>query len=433
MSPAPDRGDVYGTDLAERLRSRTVAEGYVRPDYDGYCFANVPGAAASVLGADLDRSLPEDALDGVNTAVDTVVVLLVDAFGYEQFREARGEHAFFDRLAERGRVTPLTGIYPTETAACVTTMHTGRTPVEHGLLGWDAYDDRSDEVFSTLPHESVGTGEPPDLAADALFEGPTTYERLAEQGVTSHAVQGHLGEGYSEASLAGADGRTYDSTATFALTLRRTLEDAAAEDGPSYVYAYYPNVDTAAHVEGTRSDRHDAELAALSAALERELVDELDDGTAAGTLLLTVADHGQVDTAPEDRVDLLDDPVVDDAVERDRHGEPLVLGGPRNCHLRVRESERESVRAHLAEQLDALVLTREAALAEDLWGPEEPSATFQRRVGDLLVVSREGMTWYDQGAAMGDLDLVGMHGGLHPREALVPFGAVRLDTLAGDA
>jgi predicted AlkP superfamily pyrophosphatase or phosphodiesterase len=421
---------VLGTDLADRLRSRTVADGYLRPDYDEYCFANVPGTAASVLGADLDRSLPDDVLDGVDTAVDTVAVLFVDAFGHEQFREASGEHAFFDRLADRGRVTPLTGMYPTETAACVTTMHTGRTPVEHGLLGWNAYDDRHDEVFQTLPYESLATGEAPELAAEDLFEGATTYERLAEQGVTSHAVQGHLGDGYSEASLAGASGRTYDSTADFALTLRRTLADAAGEDGPSYVYAYYPNVDTAAHVEGTRSDRHDAELAALSAALERELVAELDAETASSTLLLTVADHGQVDTAPEDRVDLLDDPVVDDAVERDRHGEPLVLGGPRNCHLCVRDGEREAVRSHLAERLDALVLTREEALAEDLWGPEEPSATFERRVGDLLVVSREGMTWYDRGLATGDLDLVGMHGGLHPREALVPFGAVRLDAMA---
>jgi predicted AlkP superfamily pyrophosphatase or phosphodiesterase len=424
---------VHGTDLAERLRSRTVADGYLRPDYGGYCFANVPGTAADVLGADLGRSLPDDALSGVNTDVDTVAVLLVDAVGYEQFQEARGEHVFFDALTDRGRVTPLTGIYPTETAACVTTMHTGRTPVEHGLLGWDAYDERADEVFSTLPYESVGTGEPPELAAAELFEGATTYERLAEQGVSGHAVQGHLGDGYSEASLAGADGRTYDSTADFALTLRRTLEDAAAEDGPSYVYAYYPNVDTAAHVEGTRSARHDAELAALSAALERELVGELDDETAGSTLLLTVADHGQVDTAPEDRVDLLADPVVDDAVERDRHGEPLVLGGPRNCHLRVRDGDREAVRSHLDERLDALVLTREEALAENLWGPEEPSETFRRRVGDLLVVSRGGMTWYDQGTAMGDLDLVGMHGGLHPREALVPFGAVRLDALADGA
>ncbi len=419
------------TDLAEQLRSRTVAEGYVRPDYDGYCFANVPGTAASVLGADLDRSLPEDVLAGVDTDVDTVVVLLVDAFGYEQFREARGAYAFFDRLADRGRVTPLTGTYPTETAACVTTMHTGRTPVEHGVLGWDAYDDRYDEVFQTLPYETVGTGDPPDWPAEELFERETTYERLADRGVSSHAVQGHLGDGYSEASLSGARGRTYDSTADFALTLRRTLQDAAAEDGPSYVYAYYPNVDTAAHVEGTRSDRHDAELTTLSAALERELVDELDAEVAESTLLLTVADHGQVDTAPEARVDLLSDPVVDDAVELDRHGEPLVLGGPRNCHLRVREGERDALQSHLTDRLDALVLTREEALDQDLWGPEAPSETFERRCGDLLVVSREGMTWYDQGGKMGDLDLVGMHGGLHPREALVPFGSVRLDALAG--
>lgn len=418
------------TDLADRLRSRTVAEGFLRPDYDGYCFANVPGTAASVLGADLSRSLPEDVLAGVDTDVDTVVVLLVDAYGYEQFRESRGSVPFFDRLAERGQVTPLTGIYPTETAACVTTMHTGRRPVEHGVLGWNAYDEAGDELFETLPFRALGAGGRPEMDVDDLFAGRTTYERLAEAGVESHAVQSHLGDPYSEASLAGAMGHTYDSTAEFARTLRQTLE-TADEQVPRYVYAYYPEVDTAAHLGGTRSDRHDDELAALSAALRRELVDEVDEDVAASTLLLTVADHGQVDTTPETRVDLLADPVVDDAVKRDRHGEPLLLGGPRNCHLGVRDGERERVREHLTERLDALVLTKEEALAEDLWGPEAPSETFHRHCGDLLVVPREGMTWYRPGYETEDLDLVGMHGGLHSREALVPFAAARLDALSG--
>ena len=117
-----------------------------------------------------------------------------------------------------------------------------------------------------------------------------------------------------------------------------------------------------------------------------------------------------------------------DALRTGGDGDPIPpVGGPRNVQLHVRDGEREAVRELLAGEFEALLLSREEALDRGLFGPGEPGARFRRRLGDLVVVPRDRSVWHDDAA----LRYVGMHGGLHPDEMLVPFAAARVDRLRG--
>lgn len=421
------------SDRAAALAGRELADGYVRPDYGGYCFANVPAAAAGVVGADLGPGLPADALpadvlhddalpDGTlagapEADVSHVVVLFVDALGWRQFERVRGDVPLLSSFEEAGAVTPLTTTFPSETAACVTTMHTATDPVEHGLLGWNAYDPDADAVYETLP---FAAGDGGDLALDAadLFDGEPVYPALASAGVDPHVVEPDHGPGYRDAALRGATTQFYEEAGEFGPTLAATL---AAADAPSYTYAYTPVVDATAHEHGPADGEHDDAVARTCAGV-REALASLDGALAAGTLVCLVADHGQVDVAGKARS--LDATGVTDHLRTDRAGNPLVLGGPRNVHLHT--TDRAAARDCLAD-LDALVLSREEALAEDLWGRGEPGPAFERNCGDLLVVPDEGMLFPSR--ADPEFELAGMHGGLHPGEALVPFGAARASDL----
>ncbi|MFC3476685.1 alkaline phosphatase family protein [Halobacterium litoreum] len=401
---------------ADALRRDELADGYVRPDYGGYCFAGVPAAAASVVGADLGDGLPADAFDGVDASADHVLVLFLDSLGFAQFERVAGETPLLDSFVESGRVTPLTSTYPSETAACVTTMHTGREPVEHGMLGWNGYDPDADTVYETLPYAAKDGGDL-SLAPGDLFDGAPVYERLADAGVDSHVVEPDYGPGYGDASTVGATTHHYAGASGFALGVRDALR---AADAPSYTYAYYPGIDTASHHHGPESAEYDATVREVCAALETAF-GALDDATAENTVVCLVADHGQV---PVDGGTELEATGVLEHVPTDRSGTPLVLGGPRNVHLRV--TDEAAARDCLAD-LDALVFSRAEALAEGLWGRGEPGGAFDRNCGDLLVVPREGALW--TGDEAGELALAGMHGGLHPDEMLVPFGAARLTAL----
>jgi len=410
---------VFEADRAAALAADEFADGMVRPDYGGYCFAGVPAAAADRVGVDLGAGLPEDAFGASHEDPSHVVVLFVDALGYQQFERVAGDVPFLRAFRESGRVTPLTSTYPSETAACVTTMATATDPVEHGLLGWNGYDPEADTVYETLPYAAKDGGELSVEPAD-LFDAAPVYRRLAEEGVDPHVVEPDYGPGYGDAATAEATVHHYDRTTEFALALRDAVDAAAA---PSYTYAYYPFVDAAAHEYGPGSDESDAQAAAVGDALHRAL-GGLDDEVAAETLVCLVADHGQVDVS-ETTVDLAGTGVLEH-VETDRSGTPLALGGPRNLHLRVTD---EAAARECLGGLDALVLGRDEALDAGLWGRGEPGAAFERNAGDLLVVPREGMLLPTRDDP--EWGLTGMHGGLDPREAVVPFGVAWASDLAG--
>lgn len=419
--------------------------GYVFPAYDERCFARVPGTVGATLGVDNWRSLPDDVLpDG---EFEHVVVLLIDGFGWDRFQSHRDTLPLLDDLASAGEVSTLTSVYPSETAAAITTMHTGRTPTEHGLLGWSLRFPELDRSCQSLPFLTRPTDDPgfdPDAddteprdfgdATDGevsgrdLFDGTAMYEQLSAEGVECHTVQPEkiTGGAYGSLVTAGSTTTAVDSVAEFALSLRRRLD---ASTGPSYVYAYWPNVDGASHHEGTDSDLYDAELAAVCTAVERELA-RVDPEIAEETLLLLTADHGHVDTPPANAVDLETYPEIWDRLATHEDGRTVLpSGGPRNLHLHVQSGEVERVRAEIeAAEFEARVLTGEEAIENELFGPGAVSDKLRERIGDLVVVPKDVGVWI--GSEERSLSFVGSHGGQHPREMYVPFVATRLSELS---
>lgn len=421
--------------VAARLRADEVVPGAVRPRYEACGFAAVQSRAAATLGVDPDRlDLGEPvSSDAVVDAPDVgrVVVLVVDGFGWSQWRRDAEDHPILRRFSDGGIVAVLTSTYPSETAACMTTFHTGRPPAQHGLIGWDVYMSDLDRVVQPLPFRTADGESLEKLAAEApdaelLFEGESLYPALEAAGVSTTVVQPEatVDSPYSNRVLEAADVEAYETARQLAVGIRRALE---AGSSPRYVHAYYPEVDAAAHRSGTTSAAHRRALSALTSALEDELA-TVDPAIGAETLVLLTADHGAVDTDPATNVDLFAIDGVGDRLRRRPDGRPVPpVGGPRNVHLHAQPDEIDALAADLDAALDAHVFRMGEALEAGLFGDPSPSPLFERRAGDLLVVPRTGSVWH--GADRRKLDFVGMHGGLDPREVLVPLASARLPAI----
>lgn len=406
------------TEVEQRLRDDHEDDGYLFPAYDSYCFGSIPGTVRSILDAGGERALPDDVFEGVRTDVSTVVTIVVDGYGLGSWKRDRAIHPFLDRITERGTVTPLTSVYPSETAAAMTTFETGQLPCEHGRIGWNIYDPETDRCFLAFGGE-VKSGDDPGTVTEESAEGVDYhYEDLTQRGVDCHRVQPIPQE------TAGVTHHDYDDLSSFGERLAAVANES---DDPAYVYGYTDAIDHVSHASGTASETFQRTLRNVCAELST-FVDRLGEETAAETLLLVTADHGHVDTDPERNVDLDRRPGVTEHLTRHADNTPVRLAGsPRNTHLHLRDSAVEATRESLAD-LDARAFSREEVLDRGLFGDREPSERFRRRCGDLVLTHRELGTWFGD-VEPEELDLIGMHGGLHPDEMLVPFAAVRADRL----
>lgn len=392
-------------------------DGFVFPDYDGYCLASVPETLGSLLSDDFDHRLPRDVFDGVDTDVSQVVLVVLDGLGWDQWHRDSELAPLLRRLGSSGNLSPLTTVYPSETAAAITTIHSGQVPAEHGLLGWFQYIEEYDAVLQTLPFTTLD-GQP----AREVFEGAkrsilsdarSFYPRLAEAGVDAHL--------YQPSRIAGdtpsATEHPYRNVADGVAELRLDLEAAVVSgEGPAYRFLYVPEIDAAAHHYGTEHARYRAQVRAVTEAVRAELVDLLGDAAADETLLVATADHGLINTDPETNVDLRETPMWEFV------DEIPPVGSPRNVQFHVGDPEGLADAFHAEFGDDVRTFTREEYLERELFG-RGTCETFEKRAPDLVAVHREkGMLWEDD-------DLVGMHGGLNRAEMLIPFAASRIADL----
>lgn len=360
--------------------------------YDDASLGAVLPGAAQALGEDL--GLPAVGVP----AADRVCVVLVDGLGEYQLTAAADHAPFLGSLDRR----ILRAGAPTTTATSMGSFGTGCPPGTHGLAGYVVLDPDRGELLNELKWH-------PDTDPLAWQPHPTVFERLADRGRRSAAIGNpeFAGSGLTVAAHRGAG---------FVGVRRLHARVAAAIDllsdprGPELVYLYWGEVDAAGHRRGWQSPqwrravRHlDRELARLARRLP------------AGTLLMVTSDHGMVDVAALDRIDLADRPNLGAGVR-------IVAGEPRMAQLHCEPGAAGEVAARLAEALGdrAWVRTRDAAEADRWFGPLDPRV--RPRFGDVLVAGRDRFTFVDsRSMTPAELGLVGYHGSLTADEQLVPL------------
>jgi predicted AlkP superfamily pyrophosphatase or phosphodiesterase len=423
------------------LRGTILRQGdgpFVLPRYDGYSFANVPTTVQRLLGVDPGRPGLAAAVPGLaGKRFDHVLLLLIDGIGFDAWTERTGELGFFRRLDGRGEVTSLTAIFPSTTAASLTTLATGLTPREHGLLEWNIFLPEIDEVIATLPfkrwHERHNDAlERQGLDAAVLLEGTPIFERLAAHGIESLCFvhEGYANSAYSRASRRGSRTVPFATGPDLVDKLARAVNEATA---PTFFYAYWDRFDLTAHQHSAFSSAARAELELIDRLFGERLPEQLTREAAARTLLLVTADHGHVDVRPEKTVYLTDYRQVLAALRRKRDGRAILpTGSMRDVFLHVEPAELEATKAFLDRCLEGKAEVWLTAEARDrgLFGPGPSAASFEARAGDLLILPYETSTvWAQYGGAPRPHRMRGHHGGLTPREMVIPFGVAMLDAL----
>lgn len=410
--------------------------GAVKPDYSGNCLSNLPATVMSILGVNDSRPvLRKRALGGVETSgVENVVLLLCDGFGYREWKRQSGR-GFVGALSERGSVTPITTVFPSTTAAALTTVSTGLTPQEHGLPEWYVYMDEVGAVILTLPFTRVGERGRDMLLGEmnprALFDGQTIFQKLTKAGVncTSLTSRGLAYTSFSSISHLGSEVVPYSAASDLTVSLRRMVERAR---GRNLFYAYWSYVDSIEHAYGPNTDEAEVEASVISHAFQEGFLSKLDKDAAKRTLILVTADHGQISVDGGETRYLNRFTKLTRSYERSSMGARVPpWGSARDTYLRVADDKVDDMKEYLQKKLDgvASVLTTEEGIREGLFGINQPTRKFRRRVGNLMILPHGTQTvWYRY--RKGDaLELRGHHGGLTEDEMTIPLATARASDL----
>jgi predicted AlkP superfamily pyrophosphatase or phosphodiesterase len=241
---------------------------------------------------------------------DRVCLLVVDGMGWELLREHPAAAPFLSELAVSGRL--LTAGFPAMTATSMVSLGTGRPPGQHGVLGYQVAVPGEARLLNTLRW---------DARVDPLAwqPGTTIFERAAAAGVSGFhvAASSLLRSGLSVAGLRGA--QEVAANTLGALPAQAAAALRGADRGLALVY--HGELDATGHIFGCSSDAWRYHLGQVD-----RLAEHLAAAVPPGTALYVTADHGMVDVAPQDRVDV-------DGVPALREGVALLGGDSRARHV----------------------------------------------------------------------------------------------------
>ena len=380
------------------------------PDYKGGGIVNLMASLQEGLGGAkhaypvLRHITPDDV--GRHRQV---VLWVIDGLGYEHL--LRQTDAVHLNAALKARIT---SVFPPTTASAITTFLTGDAPQQHGLTGWYVYFRELGAILTVLPGRSryggggYGSGgiDTAGLLQHRPFSdriGVESYSLSPAYIVDSEFNRVHLGS----------------STAIGFTTLEGLCQETLAlchRPGRRYISIYWPELDSLGHRHGIGSAQVNHHLLELDRAFHH-LCRGLE-GT--GTLLLVCADHGQVDTTPEQTFFV------------DRHPDlcrSLVLplcGEPRAAYGYIRSGYASQFDESVASCFgDRVVVHPSSQLIDECWfGLGAPHDRLQDRIGDRLLLMQEQAIVIDRLPQDSPLQMIGVHGGLSREELWVPLIAV---------
>lgn len=319
-----------------------------------------------------------------------VIVILFDGMGVSAINNHLSESSFL----KKHFVSPISSVFPPTTTAATTSIQSGRSPIEHGWLGWDLYFKELDENVSVFRNTLQKNGE---QAADYHVGGryipcETVFSRIEK---ANKAVKAYCVSPFSNIPAS-----TLDDVEQDVLFLSK-------QPGRKYIYAYHPEPDSLMHIFGVDSYAVKQKIAQIDLMVEN-LCSKLED-----SVVVVTADHGLVDSKTEF---LEEYPEIWSKLKRPASIEPRALS------LFVKNEYKDVFKQEFEKTFPDkfLVFTKSEVYEKHLFGYGEPHPRVDEFLGDFLAAAVSDLALFNYR----EEPMIGVHAGLDEREMTVPFIAI---------
>jgi hypothetical protein len=401
----------------------------IYPFYDGLSLMNLPASIcrwlsiAPLAGAPLRRELtPEHA-----GSFKHVILVVIDGVGLDDFLNMTHDSPVWERLLAQGSLGTITSITPSTTSAALTSLWTGRTAVEHGIMGYEIWLKEFGMVANMITHSAAAfSGDGGGLRragfqADTFLPVKTLGVHLADHDVEAYAFMpaSIARSGLSSMQMGGVNTFAYHTQGELWVTLgeQMRIRSRSAHAG-SYSYVYWGDIDSLSHRFGPGDERVRVDFQQFSRMIEYFLEGLQQDGRG-DTLMIITADHGHITTYANRAYEMRNHPEL---------VEHLVIpptGENRLPYLYLKPGREEAVRAYLDQTWPGTfqAVSSRAVIESGLFGHGKVYPPVYERTGDLVIFPKGSAYWW---FAARDNPLIGRHGGLSRAEMLVPFFTITI-------
>jgi predicted AlkP superfamily pyrophosphatase or phosphodiesterase len=414
------------SDFFREIKQHVAHDKFVYPYYGRLSLLEIASTLKYLF--DVPTNSPILPFDFPKTKPRNIITLIVDGLAYSHFNQHKNQIPCLRLFSSKAKYYPITSVFPSTTPAALTTIATGRSPQEHGLPEWTVYFEEVDAIIETLPFKTRDMRNQDELlsiggSGEMLYEGGTVFQDLKNSGVKSFSLTSHKYSNsvYNQKTQKGSYVMPYFSHEDLFMTVSELLPSLS---GKNHFYLYYGGIDYMAHHFGINSVQHTDEMKKFFESLQRNLIEKIDKKTASETMLLITADHGLSSIKGDDIINLNRYTLLEDNFKKGRNGKKILpTGSPHDVMLFIDPAMEGKILEFLKGELDrkAEVITTREAVSRGLFGLNQPSDRFLRRIGNILILPYPGYhVWY-QFIPNAQYSFLGMHGGLSEDEMIVPF------------
>lgn len=319
-----------------------------------------------------------------------VVLVLVDGMGSFILNRIPADTNYL----LRDKRTDITSVFPSTTVSATTAVLTGKTPVETGWLGWAQYFQEKETSIVLFTNE------------DFYDEKRVFAPGYCEQQLPIRPI-------YSLIEESSPDVHTHEIFPAFRVPENNTfgkLLDAVKKatdlPGRNFVYAYWDKLDSQMHETGPSSVEVKEMIETINETYEafvRQLPDD--------TLVITIADHGQIDVEP---IHLMEFP---DIQETFRH-KPSLESRCSAFFIKpgMEKIFEERFKTHF--RTSHILYKSAEFLKLGFFGPGIPHPRVEEFIGDYVAVAIDNRNFmFDESAS----PFKGHHAGLTADEMMVPL------------
>ena len=333
-----------------------------------------------------------------------IVLIVLDGLGYNYLMSHKSY------LAEhvKGRIT---SVFPPTTASAITSFFTGLSPKEHGVTSWFMNLSEIGVVgaplrFSTragkINLDGCGLDLKDILNLEPVFKNmPVASYQVIKSGLekSQYTINFKSKKIFGEKKIKSFFSR---------------INSIVSKNEKKFVYAYWPDFDSNSHRFGINSFEtekcYDEIVENFKKFMKKINLSE--------TTVIVTADHGLIDSAKDEFIDVNSHPVMKECLTIPMCGE--MRAGYFYVHPRKAKKFVSYVKKNLNKYCD--IYTGRELIDKGYYGLFDENPKLEGRIGDYVLIMKKNYLICDTlNEEESNRSHIGHHGGISPDEMYVPF------------